>query len=77
MLICPGLQIVAGLEAENTNLFLQMLGTAARMGTAADAVQVGIQGTLRTDDHVLVSAAITCCSDAAVPSGLSCCMAAY
>jgi hypothetical protein len=31
---------VAGLEPENTNLFLQMLGTAARMGTAADAVQV-------------------------------------
>ncbi|KAF6261782.1 microtubule-binding protein MIP-T3-domain-containing protein [Scenedesmus sp. NREL 46B-D3] len=33
------LKIVAGLEPENTNLFLQMLGTAARMGSAASAVQ--------------------------------------
>jgi hypothetical protein len=50
------LQIVAGLEPENTNLFLQMLGTAARMGPAADAVQVGTQDT--TLHHMLVSAAI-------------------
>lgn len=34
------MQIVAGLEPENTNLFLQMLGKAACMGNAADAVQV-------------------------------------
>lgn len=34
------MQIVAGLEPENTNVFLQMLGRAARMGPAADAVQV-------------------------------------
>jgi hypothetical protein len=34
------LQIVAGLEPEHTNTFLQMLGRAARMGPAADAVQV-------------------------------------
>jgi hypothetical protein len=34
------MQIVAGLEPEHTNTFLQMLGQAARMGPAADAVQV-------------------------------------
>ena len=33
-------QIVAGLEPENTNVFLQMLAAAARQGTAADVVQV-------------------------------------
>jgi dihydrodipicolinate synthase/N-acetylneuraminate lyase len=35
------MQVVAGLEAENTNTFLQMLGAAAKLGPAADAVQVG------------------------------------
>lgn len=39
-LVLHSLQIVAGLEPENTNVFLQMLGTAARMGNAVDAVQV-------------------------------------
>lgn len=34
------LQIVAGLEPENTNVFLQMMGRAARMGAATSAVQV-------------------------------------
>jgi hypothetical protein len=34
------MQIVAGLEPEHTNTFLQMLGQAARMGPAANAVQV-------------------------------------
>jgi hypothetical protein len=38
-------QIVAGLEPENTNLFLQMLGSAARVGNGADAVQVGVKAT--------------------------------
>jgi hypothetical protein len=52
MLDCHLLQIVAGLEPENTNLFLQMLGTAARMGPAADAVQVGTQDTARHDMQV-------------------------
>ena len=33
-------QIVAGLEPENTNVFLQMLGEACRVGNAADVVQV-------------------------------------
>lgn len=32
-------KIVAGLEPENTNVFLQMLGRAARLGPATDAVQ--------------------------------------
>lgn len=36
------LQIVAGLEPDHTNTFLQMLGRAAHMGPAADAVQVCI-----------------------------------
>lgn len=36
------LQIVAGLEPEHTNTFLQMLGRAAGMGPAAGAVQVCI-----------------------------------
>lgn len=40
--LLPHLQIVAGLEPEHTNTFLQMLGRAARMGPAADAVQVCI-----------------------------------
>ena len=34
------LQIVAGLEPENTNVFLQMLASACRQGPADDAVQV-------------------------------------
>lgn len=33
-------QIVAGLEPENTNVFLQMLGRACRMNNGAQAVQV-------------------------------------
>lgn len=38
MLVC--LQIVAGLEPENTNIFLQMLGQACRMSDGSDAVRV-------------------------------------
>jgi hypothetical protein len=34
------LQIVAGVDADATNVFLQMLGKAARKGDAADVVQV-------------------------------------
>ena len=34
------MQIVAGLEPENTNVFLQMLGNACRVNDGADAVQV-------------------------------------
>jgi TRAF3-interacting protein 1 len=48
MLLDAWRQIVAGLEPEATNTFLQMLGRAARMGSAADAVQqvlaAGAQG---------------------------------
>ena len=33
-------QIVAGLEPENTNVFLQMLASACRQGPAEDIVQV-------------------------------------
>jgi hypothetical protein len=45
-LIIPGhaLQIVAGLEPENTNAFLQMLARAAAVGPSADAVQVRVTG---------------------------------
>lgn len=35
-------QIVAGLEPENTNVLLQMLGRAARAGDGAEAVRVGV-----------------------------------
>mmetsp|Transcript_13605 Transcript_13605/g.29130 ORF Transcript_13605/g.29130 Transcript_13605/m.29130 type:complete len:548 (+) Transcript_13605:262-1905(+) len=43
---CPAkaLKIVAGLEPENTNIFLQMLGKACRMGDAADVVQRVLAG---------------------------------
>jgi TRAF3-interacting protein 1 len=34
------LKIVAGLEPENTNVFLQMLGRACKMSSGAAAVQV-------------------------------------
>lgn len=37
-------KIVAGLEPENTNVFLQMLGRAAMQGPAADAVQAVLGG---------------------------------
>lgn len=37
-------KIVAGLEPENTNRLLQALGRAARLGTAADAVQRVLKG---------------------------------
>lgn len=37
---CVGLQIVAGLEPENTNILLQMLGKACRKSNGADAVKV-------------------------------------
>ncbi|KAF8058316.1 TRAF3IP1 [Scenedesmus sp. PABB004] len=39
-----GQPIVAGLEPEATNAFLQMLGAAARLGPAADAVQRVLAG---------------------------------
>lgn len=42
--VSAALQIVAGLEPEHTNAFLQMLGRAARMGPAVDAVQVRLAG---------------------------------
>lgn len=35
-------QIVAGLEPENTNTFLQMLGLAARQYDGEDAVEVNL-----------------------------------
>jgi len=38
------LQIVAGLEPETTNHFLQMLGRAARSTYAAEIVQVNMVG---------------------------------
>ena len=39
--VAVAMQIVAGVEPDSTNLFLQMLGKAARKGDAADVVQVG------------------------------------
>ncbi|GAX84615.1 hypothetical protein CEUSTIGMA_g12036.t1 [Chlamydomonas eustigma] len=38
------LKIVAGLEPENTNTFLQMLGSASRQGTAAEIVERVLRG---------------------------------
>jgi hypothetical protein len=38
------LQIVAGMEPENTNYFLQMLGRAARLTDAANIVEVNMLG---------------------------------
>ena len=40
------MQIVAGLEPENTNLFFQMLGRACKMDNGATAVQVTLGDTL-------------------------------
>ena len=41
------LQIVAGLEPENTNVFLQMLGKAAQKGDGAAFVPVRVIQTAR------------------------------
>jgi TRAF3-interacting protein 1 len=41
---CPAAQIVAGLEPENTNVFLQMLGQACRVSNGEAEVQRVLNG---------------------------------
>lgn len=39
-------QVVSGLEPENTNIFLQMLGKACMLTDGADVVQVGCSAAI-------------------------------